>query len=167
MNLANQSVTQGIRAEFTPVAPSETNGTVGSTDTVLYPLSDAVYAIKAISGGSSSEAEFNISTGVCAASSGSVTVLRSGVNVQGIELDALDTVSGIRLTAPSTNSAYVEITAGGTGYPSLDMKPGARMTLSFDPAQPIEVPAGVMTIGFGHTGDSLVVEVLGHFLAAP
>ena len=161
MNLTNIYLTHGLQAVVTPAAPSGNKATLGSTTQVSHPLANVIYAIKATAAAASNVATLTISSGVCAQTTGSPVILRSGVDMQGTALPTTAKIHGIRLTAPAANTSAVAIGGSSAGLlPALNLQPGAAILIDF-PAAGTTISTSTLAATFATTGDNITIEVLG------
>ena len=161
MNLTNTYITHGLQAVVTPVAPSGNKATIGSTTQVSKPLANVIYSVKATAAAASNVATLTISSGVCAQTTGSPVILRSGKDMQGTGLPTTAKIHGIRLIAPATNAAAVAIGGSSAGLlPAFNFQPGSTLLLDF-PAAGTTIGASTLAATFATTSDSLTIEVLG------
>ena len=161
MNLTSAYITHGLQAVVTPIAPSANKGTVGSTTQATHPLANIIYAIKATAAAASNVATLTLSTGVCAQTTGSPVILRSGVDMQGNALPTTAKIHGIRLTAPAANAAAVAIGGSSSGLlPALNLQPGATLLIDFKAAGNT-VGASTLSATFATLSDAITIEVLG------
>lgn len=161
MTLSSILVSCGLRAKITPDATlrgDTAKATVG-TVTEHAPAADVVYAIKVTSAATSNVATLTVANGLCAQTTGSPTILRSTVDIQGESLPSATKIHAVRLRSSGTGTITIAGSSSGK-FPAITLESGMDMVVKFPDAGTTLGGTETITATFSAAAGILEIEAL-------
>lgn len=161
MTLTSILVSCGLRAKITPDATihGDTSKATVGTVTEHAPAADVIYAVKATAAAASNVATLTVATGNFAQTTGSPTILRSSVDVQGESLPTATKIHALRLR--SSGSGTITIAGSSSGkFPAITLASGQDVVVKYPDAGTTLAGTETLAATFSATGGILEVEAL-------